>query len=736
MLTDVSAFSLPRSRLDTAKVPAWVFAKLLILLGLFVSPMVSPTVSYAVPTSLVYTGDLLNPAGQPLTGVMQLQVALHTSPDPGTLDQGSAWGPHVYSGVEVDFGRFSIILGDGEGEDIDAATLASDELWVVFWVNGELLTPFQRVRSMPFAVRSGDADALGGQPATHYVTTEQFQETVTQLQELQTLVEDLQAQIADAKACCDTLASGACLPTTPDGTPCNDTDVCTTGDSCSAGVCSGLLVECDDNNPCTDDFCASGAGCTSSPNASPCSDGSACTIGDICDAGACQPGSALDCDDSNMCTDDGCAPETGCTHSANLLPCDDGDACTMADSCASSACAGVALCDDGDDCTTDVCTDGACDFVGDLSNPACVDWSAQVPAAVICFGESLMGPTLTDDGVLWSQGTATACNGPDSVNNDRAIGIDSLTGSIVGEFVVPSPNSQFIYRDGRITFSTDWNHNSVCGGCQVSYTVPGGVKQWQGGQGPHARGGVSMTMAGVLYNAGSNIIALNANGGQNWSASGTGSGIGAGTWMMRDGSVIGCGTNSSCRRVTASGGSIWQSGLGCGSPQLAMDGNNRIVSVCSPGLVRVYNDGAQQIWASSDLGVSLSSPLVDEENHIWVGTSSGALLRISGDNGAVLATHTVCDGEWVRPWLLTDDGWVLGVCDDLGIVGVTQNGADHLVLASTGPNRWLTLASDGHLVLASGLTAKRLTAGPFTLANAPWPTVDFDLRRTRNPNGL
>jgi hypothetical protein len=54
---------------------------------------------------------------------------------------------------------------------------------------------------------------------------------------------------------------------------------------CSNGVCS---------------FTASGK------EGQPCDDGEGCTLGDKCVAGQCVPGTPMDCDDANVCTEDAC----------------------------------------------------------------------------------------------------------------------------------------------------------------------------------------------------------------------------------------------------------------------------------------------------------------------------------------------------------------------------------------------------------------------------------------------
>src|SRR5262249_26790935 len=53
----------------------------------------------------------------------------------------------------------------------------------------------------------------------------------------------------------------------------------------------------------------------------------------------------LDCDDGDVCTDDGCSPSTGCVHATNTAPCEDGDAATILDHCAAGTCVpGVLAC--------------------------------------------------------------------------------------------------------------------------------------------------------------------------------------------------------------------------------------------------------------------------------------------------------------------------------------------------------------------------------------------------------
>lgn len=138
---------------------------------------------------------------------------------------------------------------------------------------------------------------------------------------------------------------------------CSDGDTCTVNDLCVLGACvAGTQQNCDDDNACTTDACVPAIGCTFAKDVTTiCNDSSACTTGDHCGGGACT-GTALTCDDDNVCTDDSCDANLGCLHLANAATCSDGDACTVGDLCAKASCAGAAInCNDGVFCTTDSC---------------------------------------------------------------------------------------------------------------------------------------------------------------------------------------------------------------------------------------------------------------------------------------------------------------------------------------------------------------------------------------------
>ena len=153
---------------------------------------------------------------------------------------------------------------------------------------------------------------------------------------------------------------------------CDDGDVCTENDQCLGGACKAGLQQkkCDDGDACTADSCVAKQGCASTPDPKACDDGDACTVdvcdakkgcshtemkpGDPCDIGdkcfqgetcdgnlKCGNGTAVDCNDKNLCTTDVCVADKGCLHKFNEMPCDDGIDCSVTDTCTGGACIGI-----------------------------------------------------------------------------------------------------------------------------------------------------------------------------------------------------------------------------------------------------------------------------------------------------------------------------------------------------------------------------------------------------------
>ena len=184
----------------------------------------------------------------------------------------------------------------------------------------------------------------------------------------------------------------------PADVACDDGSACTDNDWCQAGQCLGDLVDCSDDNDCTDDDCDPLEGCVNYNNADPCDDGDACTVDDMCAAGECLAGPIMDCQDDNQCTDDYCLDGV-CQHDpSDGLPCDDGNLCTQQDVCEQASCGGSSVnCDDGNLCTDDECQpDQGC--LNQFNNAPCNDANQCTDADTCVLGECQGGPpVLCDD---------------------------------------------------------------------------------------------------------------------------------------------------------------------------------------------------------------------------------------------------------------------------------------------------------------------------------------------------
>lgn len=215
-----------------------------------------------------------------------------------------------------------------------------------------------------------------------------------------------------------------CDPTTPyawtqraDGSACDDKNACTTQESCADGLCVGEAMPCSDGEGCTIDACDPAVGCSSKPVAEgdACQDGDACTVSEKCSFGECA-GAAVNCDDQNPCTDDTCDPLAGCVNTPNSAPCEDGDLCTAGDTCVDGACVtgGPETCDDGSACTFDLCdSDAGCVHIPSES-PCCVG------ATSICEDGDPCTVDLCDPGTggCTSEPSAAKCDDSDACTSD------------------------------------------------------------------------------------------------------------------------------------------------------------------------------------------------------------------------------------------------------------------------------------------------------------------------------
>lgn len=139
------------------------------LIGLIVSALAvvasAPTDVEAAPAAVPYVGTLETGAGTPFSGQVDLAVALYDSPTGGNL----VWGPEPHANLDVEGGRILFVLGDG-GVPLDSSVLDGDGLWLELVIDSAVMAPRQRVLSVPFALRAGEADRVGGLDADDLLT--------------------------------------------------------------------------------------------------------------------------------------------------------------------------------------------------------------------------------------------------------------------------------------------------------------------------------------------------------------------------------------------------------------------------------------------------------------------------------------------------------------------------------------------------------------------------------------
>lgn len=299
-----------------------------------------------------------------------------------------------------------------------------------------------------------------------------------------------------------------CGPCETDADCANDTDLCNGTIKCTAGKCKldpATVTDCKGVavGTCETATCEPSTGaCIVSPvaDATECDDLNACTKNDKCQAGTCK-GQNIVCDDSNICTSDGCSSAIGCVYTYNTNACDDKDACTVNDICSQGTCKGTQTTECA--CTTD----DECDFRNDddLCNGAyrCIGYKCQIAPAtvVVCdtqndteCSSTLCNPTTGEcEAVFTADGKSCddfdACTTDDACSQGLCVGSGTLTcddgddctldgcnefvGCIVDEYLSDTPcDDGDACTDGdTCSFGSCVPGDSICGTCEPDWTL-------------------------------------------------------------------------------------------------------------------------------------------------------------------------------------------------------------------------------------------------------------------------
>ena len=123
----------------------------------------APIARAAVPGQVNYQGLLLDDQGVPVDGAVDITFALFDAPTAGTL----LWS-EAHTGVVVNEGVYEVALGSLT--PIDAAFLSGGAVHLEITVDGDTLSPRQRLLAVPYAVRAAVAEtaesatSVGGIP--------------------------------------------------------------------------------------------------------------------------------------------------------------------------------------------------------------------------------------------------------------------------------------------------------------------------------------------------------------------------------------------------------------------------------------------------------------------------------------------------------------------------------------------------------------------------------------------
>lgn len=110
----------------------------------------------AVPDTLTYQGKLTNSSGSPVNGTVSIAFAVY-----GVSTGGTALWTETQSSVSVASGIFTVTLGSVT--PIPSTVFSNTDLYLGIKVGADSeMTPRQKLHSVPFAIKTGEADTLSG----------------------------------------------------------------------------------------------------------------------------------------------------------------------------------------------------------------------------------------------------------------------------------------------------------------------------------------------------------------------------------------------------------------------------------------------------------------------------------------------------------------------------------------------------------------------------------------------
>ena len=119
-----------------------------------------------VPTLVQFTGVLSNSGGKPATGITGVTFSLYAEQEGGA----PLW-LETQNVQPNQAGQYSVMLGSTSSQGLPSSVFVSGQArWLEVEPQGQAVQPRVMLLSMPYALKAGDAQTLGGKPASAFVT--------------------------------------------------------------------------------------------------------------------------------------------------------------------------------------------------------------------------------------------------------------------------------------------------------------------------------------------------------------------------------------------------------------------------------------------------------------------------------------------------------------------------------------------------------------------------------------
>ncbi|HEY0703294.1 MAG TPA: hypothetical protein VGD60_11045, partial [Candidatus Acidoferrales bacterium] len=157
------------SGISRAVVAAVMLGSIAIFSGAFAPAMAQQaTQQVSVPRLVQFNGTLKDAAARPVAGVASVTFAIYAEQDGGT----ALWS-ETQNVIADASGHYNALLGGATPAGMPAELFGTGQSrWLGVTIARQPEMPRVLLASVPYALKAGDAETLGGLPASAYVTTQ------------------------------------------------------------------------------------------------------------------------------------------------------------------------------------------------------------------------------------------------------------------------------------------------------------------------------------------------------------------------------------------------------------------------------------------------------------------------------------------------------------------------------------------------------------------------------------